>query len=336
MINIQDISTNLAMLTQKEITEIERLSGGFQNDVFRFQMDRRQYVARLSSVKKRSKAIIEAELAFIDLLKRNEINTPNVVFINEERISELILDNEFYWLTVFQYVEDKDMNVSDFSEWNVTFFYEWGKTIARLHTISETSLEKINRPIWMKDDGEVNPIPLLLTDKEQWVKEIYINILNEMASFPKTKQNFGLIHNDLHQGNFFVNSNQLILFDFDDCAYNWFVQDLSTSIYHALWTGTSYHPEWLDFPKEFLEHFLKGYMSVRALTEVDFVQMKIFMQIREIFLYLVFNKKWDIHNLEKWQSDKMLELEGNLRHNRIPYETELENWKNETFNSPSS
>jgi Ser/Thr protein kinase RdoA (MazF antagonist) len=336
MITIQKILTKLATLTQKEITEIERLSGGFQNDVFRFKMDHQQYVARLTPVIKRSKALIEAELAFINLLRRNEIKMADAVLINGESISELIIDNERYWLTVFQYVKYKDMDVGDLSKWNVTFFYEWGKTIAQLHSISEKSLEKSFRPIWVNDDGEVNPIPSLLIDKEQWLKEIYKNILIKLASFPKTKQNFGLIHNDLHQGNFFVNSNQLILFDFDDCAYNWYVQDLSTSIYHALWTGISYHPEWIKFPQEFLEHFLNGYMSLRTLSEVDIVQIEIFMQIREVFLYLLFNKTWDIHNLEKWQLDKMLELEENLRHNRIPYETELENWKNETFNSHSS
>lgn len=45
-------------------------------------------------------------------------------------------------------------------------------------------------------------------------------------------------------------------------------------------------------------------MSVRILIKVDFVQ-------------LLFHKTWDIHNLKGWHLDKMLELEGNLRYNRI-------------------
>ncbi|EPD51075.1 hypothetical protein HMPREF1210_02266 [Paenisporosarcina sp. HGH0030] len=329
------ILLSLSKLTNQEITNVKRLSGGFQNVVFHFQMNNRPYIARLTPILKRSKALIDAELGYVESLKRNQIHVPDVITINDKYISTLIIDNESYWLTVFQYVEDKEIDVSDLSQWNNAFFYEWGKTIAKLHGISENMEEKINRPVWM-DDEEINPMPSMLEESEPWLKEIYDDYKSRLATFPKTKERFGLIHNDLHQGNFFVKAQQLIIFDFDDCAYNWFVQDLSTSIYHALWTGSSYHPEWTTFQQEFLKHFLKGYTSSRSLTEADLTQLTLFLQIREVFLYLLFQKSWDHDHLEQWQSDKLIELEENLRQKKVPYEQELRMWMNETFNHHSS
>jgi len=334
--NIESIPVELAVLTQKKIAKVESLTGGFQNHVFRFLMDHHWYIARLTPIKKRSVELIEAELSFMEKLRENNIQTVAVFSISGKRVNEIIIDNKFFYITVFHYLENQELDVSDLSIWNTNFFLEWGKTIGQMHRMSETSLKKVCRPVWIEDDGHVNTIPSLLVGNKQWLKEIYKDLLIKLATFPQTNCNFGLIHNDFHQGNFFVKSKQLILFDFDDCAYNWYVQDLATSIYHALWTGGAYHPKWDKFPQEFLNYFLKGYMSVRELTENDFVQMEIFLQMRELFLILLFKKRWDFQHLEEWQSEKLLEMEKNLRHNRIPFERELKTWKNETFNSPSS
>jgi len=334
--NIESIRVELAALTQKEISKVEPLTGGFQNHVFRFLMNHHWYIARLTPIKKRSKELIEAELLFMDELRENNIQTVDVMSINGERVNELIIDNSLIYITVFQYIENQELDVSDLFIWNTKFFLDWGKTIGQMHRISETSLKKVVRPVWIEDDGKVNTIPSLLVDNKHGLKEIYKDLLKKLATFPQTNGNFGLIHNDLHQGNFFVNSKQLILFDFDDCAYNWYVQDLATSIYHALWTGGAYHPKWDKFPQEFLNYFLKGYMSVRELTENDLAQMELFLQMRELFLFLLFKKTWDFQHLEEWQSEKLLEMEKNLRDNRIPYESELNIWRSETFNSHHS
>lgn len=325
--NFESILAEITALTQKKIAKVESLAGGFQNHVFRFLMDHDWYIARLTPPRKRSKELIEAELSFMEELRKNHIRTVDVILINGERVNEIIIDNKFFYITVFQYVENQELDVSDLSIWNTNFFLEWGKTIGQMHQISETSLKKFIRPVWLEDDGEVNTISSLFGDNKHGLKEAYKDLLKKLATFPQTNCNFGLIHNDLHQGNFFVNSNQLILFDFDDCAYNWYVQDLATSIYHALWTGGAYHPKWDEFPQEFLNNFLTGYMSVRELTENDLVQMELFLQMRELFLFLLFKKGWDFQHLEEWQSEKLLEMEENLRHNRIPYESELKTWK---------
>lgn len=330
--NTQELTTKLSILTESKISEVVKLEGGFQNHVFSFQMGNDRFIARLTPIKKRSKALIEAELAFMESLKLHQIKTPEIVSIKEKRIYELCIHQERLWLTVFQFIDEKQIDVANLSQWNAPFFYEWGRTIAQIHKIDEETRIKIQRPNWLADkDGEVNPIPSLLNESEKWVKSIYENLLIKLASYPRTKHNFGLIHHDLHQGNFFKTFNQLILFDFDDCAYNYYVQDLATSIYHALWTGCSFHPQWFDFKQEFLNQFFKGYRSVKPLTKDDLVQIGLFLQLREVFLYMLFKKSWVSSELAEWQTEKIVELETNLRTNRIPYEQDLRNFVERNF-----
>ena len=151
--------------------------------------------------------------------------------------------------------------------------------------------------------------------------------MTRLNSYKRTPENFGLIHNDLHQGNFHIENEEIILYDFDDCSYNFFAQDLAVSIYHALWTGTSFHPEWRDFPRYFLSHFFEGYTSRRKLSTEIHDQLKVSMQMRELFLYLLFQEKWEPSSLEDWQTSKLIELRVNLSDNRIPYEKVLDSVK---------
>jgi amicoumacin kinase len=99
--NMESISDKLALLTKKKIKKVESLTGGFQNHVFRFLMDHHWYIARLTPIKKRSKELIEAELSFMETLRKSNIQTPDVISINEERVTELIIDISSFTLLSF-------------------------------------------------------------------------------------------------------------------------------------------------------------------------------------------------------------------------------------------
>jgi Ser/Thr protein kinase RdoA (MazF antagonist) len=186
------------------------------------------------------------------------------------------------------------------------------------------TVTKINydfmRPIFIHNDGPINPIPSLLEKVDPAIAEVYESMKKELATFSKSPETFGLIHNDLHQGNFFVMGNELILYDFDDCAYNWFAQDLAVSMYHALWTGESFHPEWTDFHDVFIANFFEGYTSIRSISADDSKLISIFLRMRELFLLLLFKSTWNLECLEEWQQAKLIELEESVRNRFVPYE----------------
>ncbi|MCR2821823.1 phosphotransferase enzyme family protein [Lederbergia panacisoli] len=306
------INDILNRVLDKDIRGLSLESEGFQNIVATFNIDGNYYVARLSNKKKEW---IEAEIKWLNYLQDNGIRLAAPVQFNGlDKIIEVAMNQESYLLTFFQHTCGQPVNVLDSTEWNGEFFYRWGRTIGSLHYISASSLD---RP-----KGSAN-----FHSEENWLNECKEYLENQLNKFPKTANNFGLIHNDLHQGNFHITQGEIVLFDFDDCGYQFLAQDLAVSVYHSLWTGTSFHPEWEDFPNYFLTHFLEGYLSERRLTEDMYEQLLILLQMRELFLYNLFKEKWHPESMQDWQLEKLQELERHLREKRIPYERELKKVK---------
>ncbi|MBS4195055.1 phosphotransferase enzyme family protein [Lederbergia citri] len=305
---IKKINEILERELNREIIDICLQSEGFQNIVATFKSDEKQYVARFSQKKKES---IQAEIQWMEYLQGKGISlAAPVQFGSLEKVIEIEINQENYLLTFFQHTGGQPVNVLDSAEWNGEFFYRWGRMIALLHNISG--------PAFKRPEGSAT-----IESDTKWVNDCYKDLKIQLNTFSKTTTNFGLIHNDLHQGNFHIVDGEIILFDFDDCAYQFFAQDLAVSIYHAIWTGTSFYPEWEDFPHYFLTHFLNGYLSIRQLSEDMYDQLLVLLQMRELFLYTLFLEKWDPETMEDWQFGKLRELERNLREKRIPYEQEI-------------
>jgi Ser/Thr protein kinase RdoA (MazF antagonist) len=104
-----------------------------------------------------------------------------------------------------------------------------GSTIGKIHALAaqfnQTQPTKI-RPEWDGIPNNFNPesdqdpgLAILNAEREK--------VVNYLNSLPQELGSFGLIHGDLHLGNFFVDvtGNKITLFDFDDCVYGWFMMD---------------------------------------------------------------------------------------------------------------
>ncbi|WP_430022355.1 phosphotransferase [Paenibacillus sp. MABNR03] len=54
----------------------------------------------------------------------------------------------------------------------------------------------------------------------------------QLASLPVNADNFGLIHGDINVGNFTIDEDGgITLFDFDECQYSWYVEDIAIQLY---------------------------------------------------------------------------------------------------------
>jgi Ser/Thr protein kinase RdoA (MazF antagonist) len=84
-----------------------------------------------------------------------------------------------------------------------------------------------------------------------------------LESMPTTARDFGLVHDDLNMTNFFVESNQLTIFDFDDCCYDWFASDLATTVpyFSSQFTGEEGERQ----ARHFFHHFSAGYRQENEL-----------------------------------------------------------------------
>jgi Ser/Thr protein kinase RdoA (MazF antagonist) len=118
--------------------------------------------------------------------------------------------------------------------------------------------------------------------------------------FPVSHRHYGLIHSDLHLGNFYVNNGKMTIFDFDDLQLGWFVFDIAISLYYIFWNSDLKETTWYQNPKErseqaiyFLQQIIKGYQPEFKLPEEWLRMIPLFLELRQLDLYLVFEDRFE-------------------------------------------
>ncbi|WP_413299356.1 phosphotransferase [Bacillus sp. 1P10SD] len=291
--------------------ELIPITSGFQNSVYSFSKDGRGCILRLSNREKKSFSDLENEIKFIAALAKEEVSVSTPIHSINNLLIELVND---LFIVAFEKADGVAVDVTDTKVWTTELFYNWGKQIGRMHKVSNQL--QLERPKWTKEDPDV--LKILPKIHSELIKERYIKLLDELQKFDPNPHLYGLIHNDLHQGNFFVKDRRITIFDFDDCAYHWFAYDLAVSFYHAYWQASSFTPEQTDFSHDFWVHLLKGYSEEHTLNKDMLEQIPILLKIREIFLYVLFLEKWDQHNLADWQAYTLEDLKHRIEE-QIPY-----------------
>lgn len=117
--------------------------------------------------------------------------------------------------------------------------------------------------------------------------ETSLGLLEEETSrLAREKQTWGLLHGDLHRGNFLLHNGQIRLIDFSMCAFGHYAYDLATCLSNA---RTAFHPILLDNYAQFaplppgcerlLEgYFLASYIATFSLWVSDIKSQETFIQ----------------------------------------------------------
>jgi amicoumacin kinase len=296
-----------------------KLTGGFQNDVFEYHDGQDAKILRMTLSTNRSKEMIQSELDFIEILSSNGVGVSiPIQSIQGNYIEEISVQGVTFYLTSFSKAAGHLVNVSNPREWNREFFQYWGKTMGKMHSLTKMGNERFNtynRPSW---SGQENETSQFLSTISEQASRAYEKLIKSIDAQPRNQHSYGLIHNDFHQGNFFVHEGKMTIFDFDDCSFSWFAQDIAVSFYHAVWQSSSFNPDFKNFPNEFIQCFFEGYSQENELNKEIVDQIPLFLKLREIFLLNLFNKKWDIQNLLEWQSYTLKDLKHRIE-NEIPY-----------------
>jgi Ser/Thr protein kinase RdoA (MazF antagonist) len=163
--------------------------------------------------------------------------------------------------------------------------------MGKIHALTKTYHPSgTRRPEW--DD----PINLV---GRQWIPEPELQqkfdaIITQIRQLPKT--DYGLIHQDAHPANLFVDaSGQITLFDFDDCGYGWFIYDIAMVVFYTV----MHEPT--DKIREFFRAFWQGYQQENHLDSAWLAHIPLFLKYREIDLYgITYRSFGDHYDDDEW------------------------------------
>jgi Ser/Thr protein kinase RdoA (MazF antagonist) len=155
----------------------------------------------------------------------------------------------------------------------------------------------LQRYHWYEDEALRCPAQVLPAAQRLVVERIEAR-MREVQSL--SRHGYGLIHNDFHQDNFHATATGLVVFDFDDACYGWFVSDIAIALYYARWR----RPETMapaEYDRHFLSHFLQGYQTANRIGTECLSQIHLFLKLRHAVMYLNHYLKWDFTRINATQ-----------------------------------
>ena len=145
---------------------------------------------------------------------------------------------------------------------------------------------------WSADPGFV---ALLSPDAIAYLQKANASIHDRLRNFPRNPDTFGLIHYDLHPGNFLFQENAAHMIDFDECGFGDYLFDLAHILFEFI--DESRFPEFRDLA-------LTEYAVARSGAPVPASNLQLFLALQGIaylnWLHRIFRRDGNIEAPGFW------------------------------------
>ncbi|MGD9381601.1 MAG: phosphotransferase [Candidatus Thorarchaeota archaeon] len=261
-------------------------AGGMENAVYSCKKNGQTIYLRFGHSSHMTFNLVTAEIDWVVyLLDKNvpaarPMKSGNGIYV--ERIGT---SRDSYNVVAFEKAEGEQLEFGDPKRWHDDVIKDWGKTIGRIHSVTKDYKPKSARRY------EFHPeLDLFLIKRENMkVREKISALFQKMHELPKGKDAYGLIHSDIHVGNFFVKDGKIsAILDFDRACYKWFISEIAISLYYPLYVTSLRNDsnEQKEFALRFLPTFLEGYATENSLDSTWFEHLQMFMQVRDAILLM--------------------------------------------------
>ncbi|EJR02120.1 phosphotransferase enzyme family protein [Bacillus cereus] len=292
-IAVERVFTNEILAEAAKIFNVkveEKPLGDFENYIFKAKdKNDEDYVLRLTHSSHRSKKEVEAELDFLRYVAEHGAKVAGPLnSISQNLVEEIgAEDGTFFFASLFTYAKGEQVKGDESPYWGDAYFEAWGKAIGQLHRLTMNYPITDYRDTWEEDESAiVNEL------EDEKVKEIAAILIDEIKALPIERETFGLMHGDIHPGNFHYDGKELTIFDFDDAAYNYFIHDLAMVLYYSvLFTPWTLEKK-TEFARKQLQVLRKGYEYEHRLADSWYGSLPLFLRLRDIGLYGTLQKKF--------------------------------------------
>lgn len=287
----------------------------FESFIYEFERDSHAYILRISHSFRRSESLVLGEVDWINYLAEGGVSVAKAIPSESGKLVEAIEDQwgEAFLVTAFV----KARGQAPWDLWTPKLYKSYGKMIGQIHTLSKSyqpNQAAWKRPDWNNDLFEF--VERYLPESESIAKKKYRDICSHVNTLAKDRESYGLTHQDAHGSNLFVDEmGQITLFDFDECAYNWFINDIAVVLFYIVQDAE----DWRVFTEEFLSHFLRGYVQACTLDFTWLKEIPNLLKIREIELYAVMHRDFDVNNIDDEWCARFMHNRKSRIENDVPY-----------------
>ncbi len=296
-----------------QVTELD----GFENFIYEIQVDGSARILRIAHSLHRNANMIAAEIDWINYLTMNGVNAACAYPSLAGQFTETILmpDGSHFTAAAFHKAAGHPPQRTDWQTW---LPMSLGKLVGKMNRLAQSYNSPgadVQRPQMLDDMADFGA--RYLPSSQKVVIQKYEQLMQQLRTLPTTPDVYGMVHQDVHGGNFFVQDEQITLFDFDDSIYGWYVYDIAMAFMYVLPLHCQSQQD-IEQGKEFLLKFLHGYTQENPISRDWLALIPLFLKIREIDLYIAIHRSMDLDNLDPWCASYMNGRRQKIE-NDVPY-----------------
>ena len=255
------------------------------NFVYEFVKNDTEYILRGGT--RHSPDQVKAELEWILFLDSCDVKVSLPIRSINDNYHEIIEhQGEEVSAVVFEKAPGREVRFRDSDEWNETTWEEMGRTLGRMHSaaVKFNDLTPKHKRKTEFESIHASSEEILNPERDAIVIERFNALKKKLKQLPREKHSFGLIQNDFHVGNFTLNDGEIIVFDFDDSYYFFYIYDLAACIHEAIWV----YPDEIkvSFANRFIPSLWKGYCEEFTLDRKWLAYLSDFLKWREFIIYV--------------------------------------------------
>ena len=255
-----------------------------QNHAFIFPGE--PFMIRVSITQKKTRSELLSELMWLDDLKqfKQTVCEPNPS-LHGNLLEEFEIDGRMYRASMFRTARGV---IKQTTEMTPMYFICCGDLLGTIHHVSTDEREKGFK--FMRGTKADDFAALKERVREKIPAEILerINSIEaKVAALPQDIGYYGICHGDFHMNNYFVEENNIWVFDFDGCAYAHYLYDIASFIQACFLRGYGAGRDLKEvMENEILRYFKIGYTINKKCDEHFWDQLDLFMLYRTALTYM--------------------------------------------------
>lgn len=266
---------NISILELKELD-------GFENFIFEFIQNGKSYILRISHTSRRTKDMIDAEMHWIEYLHSCGVNCSlPMKSVNGNLVEVVGLGEHSFVVCAFDKVPGcRITKALDTKQLR----YNYGLQVGRMHRVTKDYQPGNSRRIQWFEDDLISGFDDIVPQEQTLVMDRMRENTRQIKAMNANRDNYGLVHFDVHAGNFFVHNETIYMYDFDDSQYAFFAADIAIVLFYFA-GGCPADRNREDYIHEFYTDFMLGYNTENSLSADELAKIPIFLKQRELILY---------------------------------------------------
>lgn len=253
--------------------------GGFESFIYGYSQNGNDYILRLGHSRRRSPNLIRGEVDWINYLAAGGAGVAKAVASPQGELVELLDDGQGGHFLATAFIKAVGDSAWKQGGWTEPWIENYGRLLGRIHALSKSY--QPTQPAWRRYAWD-DPINAAIPDVDPVVTAQHEATMAYLQQLPTDSDSYSMIHQDAHGGNLFITpAGDITLFDFDDCCYGHYVNDIAMVIFYML----TNRDDALDYGRFFWPIFWRGYCQENTLDGAWLAEIPHFMKLREVDLY---------------------------------------------------